>query len=357
VHPFFLNGRRIALYLIGWGAAGLLLAAAGSLATGQDLRSSVLLHLPPAFAWSLVPLSAWWLCRSMPLGRTPARTLVPTMVTACLIAGGAWAFISGLWSALLARAGVGAAAPPSHGAAGLSLFAALGSLVFLLSIAAHYLLMAFEASRAAETRALESNILARESELKALRAQINPHFLFNSLNSISALTSRDPAGARRMCLLLSEFMRSTLRLGALDAVPLREEIALVESFLSIEQIRFGGRLRVALDIPPDALPCLLPPLLLQPLVENAVRHGISELVDGGTISITAARRNGRLELSVANPCDPERPGRRGTGVGLRNVRARLAAAHPQESSLDVSADPSGFQVSLGLPARVSEGEA
>ena len=176
-------------------------------------------------------------------------------------------------------------------------------------------MLAVERWREAETRQLALQVLAREAELKALRTQIDPHFLFNSLHSISALTTVDPAGARRMCLLLGEFLRLSLKLGAEDRIPLAEEMALVDRFLGIEQVRFGDRLRASVTLDPGAAACEVPPLLLQPLVENAARHGVAELVDGGLIDERAVRRGDRVIVSVENPCDPDRRVRAGAGVG------------------------------------------
>ena len=123
----------------------------------------------------------------------------------------------------------------------------VGVLLFWLVAVLLYLLIAFQASRDAETRALELTLLAREAELRALRAQIDPHFLFNSLNSISALTASDAAAARRMCLLLADFLRATLRLGSNSRITLSDEFDLAERFLAIERVRLGPRLVVARD--------------------------------------------------------------------------------------------------------------
>jgi LytS/YehU family sensor histidine kinase len=162
---------------------------------------------------------------------------------------------------------------------------ASGALFFWFAVMFHYLLMAFETSRQTETRGLGLEILAREAELKALRAQIDPHFLFNSLNSISALTTADPSGARRMCLLLADFFRSSVRLASRDMVPLSDEIAMVRQYLEIEKVRFGSRLETAIAMEPECESCPVPPLILQPLVENAVRHGINSLIEGGAVRI------------------------------------------------------------------------
>src|SRR6202040_3226088 len=123
------------------------------------------------------------------------------------------------------------------------LFAA-GFLLYSLAVASNYVILEIEESRAAQARVLETSVLARDAELKALKAQINPHFLFNSLNSISALTSIDAARAREMCILLADFLRMTLGMGEKTVIPFSEELDLLEKFMAIEKVRFGARLRM-----------------------------------------------------------------------------------------------------------------
>ena len=174
-----------------------------------------------------------------------------------------------------------------------------------------------------EAKEDELRILAQDAELRALRAQLNPHFLFNSLNSISALTTLDPARARTMCILLSDFLRGSLKLGEQRMVPLAEEVDLLKAYLAIEQIRFGARLQVAWEIEPEVLGEWIPALLLQPLVENAIKHGIAGLTEGGVVRVCARAEGGTLEIKVENPVDPDMPPAQGLGLGLRQVRSRL----------------------------------
>jgi two-component system sensor histidine kinase AlgZ len=213
----------------------------------------------------------------------------------------------------------------------------------------HYLLIAFETSREAETRQLGLEVMAREAELKALRAQIDPHFLFNSLHSVSALTGTDPDGARRMCMLLADFFRSSVRLGAKDQIRLEEEIEMVRQYLEIEKVRFGDRLVSDLDMQAESATCLVPPLILQPLVENSVRHGIHARVQGGVVRILARRDSGDLHLSIENPVDATTPGHAGTGVGLANVRRRLETRFGNQSSTRVVRPDGLFRVEIRMP--------
>jgi LytS/YehU family sensor histidine kinase len=229
-----------------------------------------------------------------------------------------------------------------------------GAIGISLAVLGHYLAGAFQRSRNAERRALELQVLAREAELKSLRAQLDPHFLFNSLNSVAALIGNDTAAARQMCFLMANFFRKSLTLARQQAIPLSEEVSLAQTFLAIEKVRFGDRLQTHFDIADDVKDVSVPPLMLQPLVENAVHHGVAHLLEGGEVCVQARRREGFLELVVANPCDPDRPPSRSTGVGLVNVRSRVETLCGHRASVDVDASDTSFRVSILLPALSSQ---
>ena len=213
----------------------------------------------------------------------------------------------------------------------------------------HYVIIGFERSNESERQTFELRLLAQDAELRALRAQIDPHFLFNSLNSISALTTNDPAKARTMTLMLADFFRKSLDLGSRNSIPINDELALISEFLTIEQVRFGARLQIDQDIKEECQKVMVPPLILQPLVENAVRHGIAHLVNGGTIRIHCERRGDRLVIQIENPIDSDRPRRKGSGLGLKNVRLRLDTLYGNEARVDVEETNEYFRVMLLLP--------
>jgi LytS/YehU family sensor histidine kinase len=267
---------------------------------------------------------------------------------AALSAGILWIALSEAWLSILQPFPALAAVSDAFEQQTPFLFSA-AVLLFLLVLSVHYVALAFEAVREAERQQLQLQVLTREAELRALRAQIDPHFLYNSLNSISALTTLDPQGARRMCLLLGDFMRNTLRVSSREWIPMAEELALVDGFLDIEEVRFGPRLSVERDIDDAALQCRVPPLVLQPLVENAVSHGIARLLAGGVVRLAIARSRERMSIVVENPFDPDDVPARRNGVGLDNVRRRLAAAFPGSARMDAGADGSRFHVRLELP--------
>jgi LytS/YehU family sensor histidine kinase len=225
----------------------------------------------------------------------------------------------------------------------------LGVLLYLLSAGLHYAAMAVEASRQAERREIEARTLAREAELEALRSQLNPHFLFNSLHSISALATLDGARAREMCIRLADFLRYSLGLGSRESIPLREELALAKSYLEVEQVRFGERLRVVEEIEAACQDCAVPALLLQPLVENAVKHGVAGMVDGGSIRLAVARSGSAVSITLENGFDPEMPAPRNLGMGLAHVRRRLAVRYGEDASFDAGVYGRVYRVVLRFP--------
>jgi hypothetical protein len=349
VHPIVANGRRLALYLSAWipiqGLLALLLARQGTL----GLLPALLLAAPLALIYAFICLDAFYICRTAPLETARAERTLGIHAAAAAVSSGLWLLIARAIAAALERVSPRFAGATAAVVGEQALILTMGVLLFLLASAVHYVLLAVQRSADAERQALELRVLAREAELRALRAQIDPHFLFNSLHSIGALAGSDPAGARRMSALLGDFLRDTLSVGARDRIPLADELRLIERFLAIERVRFGNRLSVELTRDAEAEACPVPPLLLQPLVENAVTHGISGLVEGGTIAIETKRDGARLAIAIENPCDPARRSGRGAGVGLDNVRRRLAAAFGADAWLAATERDGRYRVELTLP--------
>jgi two-component system sensor histidine kinase AlgZ len=349
MHPIFANLRRLGLYLLAWIPVAGLLAYLLAIPGHITVREAVILSIPMCLVYAFVCLSAWYSCRGNPVEKYGLGRLLSTHVTAALIASIVWAVVAVGMARVMERVGT---------APGLStrlrpdtpLIFGSGLLLYLLSVTFYYIIIAVDASRDAEARVMKASVLARDAELKALKAQVNPHFLFNSLNSISALTSSDAAKAREMCVLLGDFLRRTLGLGEKTAIPLEEELSLIHAFLAVEKVRFGARIRMEENIDKDALDVPVPPLLLQPLVENAVVHGIANLVEGGWIRLNVQCQDGDLSIIVENSFDPDAPPRRKSGVGLVNVRQRLQARYGNRARFAVNAEGENFRVAISLPA-------
>jgi len=201
-------------------------------------------------------------------------------------------------------------------------------------------------------RALAAEGEAHRARLQALRYQLNPHFLFNTLNAVSTLiVERENAAAERMVARLSDFLRLTLESDSDVEVPLADELDFARRYLEIEQIRFGDRLSVVEDVEPAALSARVPPLLLQPLVENAVQHGIMPREDGGTLRIEARRVGQHLLLRISDDGPgPPGPADAGSGVGLSNTRARLESLYGDEHRFALErADGGGCVARVEIP--------
>lgn len=348
MHPILSERRVFLLYLTAWVVAGALLAALLN-TTGMTIIGAVLLAVPMTMVLSFMCLASYYLCRTFPLRKMNVARLLIIHSIAAALTSSVWISLGKTWVSFVAEISLTGPIADDYSVQ-IPLLFTIGGTLFLLSVAIHYAIIAFGESREAEHNAMELRLLAQEAELKALRSQINPHFLFNSLNSISALTTGDPAGARSMTLKLADFLRKTISVGSRRQVTLHEELELTRGFLAIEQIRFGARLNLDETIAPDTLSCIVPPLILQPLVENAIGHGIGQLVDGGTITITSERTGTRLKIAIRNPVDAEQQPRKGHGIGLQNVRNRLEALYPDEAQLDIRSLPSAFEVEIVLPA-------
>jgi LytS/YehU family sensor histidine kinase len=232
----------------------------------------------------------------------------------------------------------------------------VGALFYLLVATFHYVLAELQLRHEALEREAALAVNAQRAELQALRAQVHPHFLFNSLNTVNALIGYDPAKAREACVLLAEYLRGTLRAQDHALVALRDEWSLCERYLKVEALRLGERLRLELELDEAAAQCLVPSLLLQPLVENAMTHGIALIEEPLPFRVRAERRDGRLSLRLENGTDPT-PRARDGGVGLSNVRARLFAQYGDDASLRIEKSSERFVVLLDLPARSPDTEA
>lgn len=347
MHPLIARQGTLWLYLLAWNPLALLLAYLLMMMGGLTWLEAAALSFPLALFYALVCLTPWYMCLALPLGFSPTYRIVGKHLAAAIVAGLIWIVLAKGLAFTLGHyvfARLNERFSPQ-----LPLLFGIGVLLYLLSVALHYVLLSMESSREAETREQEALTLARESELKALKAQINPHFLFNSLNSISALATVDGQRARDMCIKLSDFLRTTLKLGEKPRITLADELALAKAYLEVEQVRFGARLRVEIEMDADCEQCVVPSLVLQPLVENAVKHGIAGLVDGGTIRLEARCRDGYLQLKIENEFDPDSPAASRHGLGLRNVRDRMRAIYENAARVDTTVTASRFLVEMELP--------
>ena len=343
--------RWLFAVIAGWTLAGAVLAAHGYVSarlrgTPVDGLQSIGIWLAWAYAWALLTPAA---LRLQTFCRGARFELAVHGVAAIAFAAANLALFAFVGPLL----GAQNAAPTWSGT-----FRNLLGSAFILNVPVYFLVVGLArwatlvaANRARQLRELALEQQLSEAKLSTLRAQLQPHFLFNSLNTIGVLMREDVDKADDVLRALAALLRSVLSASQEGMSPLADDLRLAQTYLEIEKARFGDRLRVRFDVAPDAAACACPSLLLQPLVENCVRHAVSARTSPTTIEVTARVEGDRLRLTIDDDGPGLGPPRAG-GTGLANTRARLALLHPDDHAFDVSTRPTGgTSVRIDLPAR------
>jgi two-component system, LytTR family, sensor kinase len=345
------------LSLLGWGAFFLALGWQLSHAFQVPWTGVFQMLGRDALVWAFLTPLIFRLVDRLPLERGRWKVALPVHVAVCLVvllgfSAMAQAFAHGpMPSPKAGESPREAGPPPRRGwSIGWLLFGPQLPVYLALVSVAH---ARYYSRRSAERerRSLELAASLADARLQALRMQIQPHFLFNSLNALAALIHKDPEAADEMLSALSEFLRLTLEDSGGQEVALRRELEFVERYLAIEKVRFGPRLEYSVEVEPELLGGLVPALLLQPLVENAVRHGVEPRREGGRIDIRVSRHDGGLRLivwdnGVGITISPTE------GVGLANTRARLRELYSDAGSLSWRSEE-GTEVEIRVPWHVA----
>jgi two-component system, LytTR family, sensor kinase len=326
----------------GWTALALFFAASTSLtyrSTGRPANWSLNVQraLAEWWLWALLTPLVFALARRFPLqGPRWPRNLAVHAASGLVVAAAktladraVFALLTGFWMYLLAST------------------LALHLVLYFGLVAAAHGVEYYRRSRGRDQ--LEARLA--EARLQLLNVQLQPHFLFNALNTIAELVHEDPETADRMIAALSALLRRTLELGATQTIPLRAEVELLDSYLEIQKARFGDRLQVTVRVAEDAQAVQVPVLLLQPLVENAIRHGLSRHREAGRIAVAARREGGSLVVEVTDDGPGASLDELREGVGLGNTRARLQALYGDRHRLELANVPGGgARVTLSVPA-------
>lgn len=222
------------------------------------------------------------------------------------------------------------------------------SVLFLVWSILYFAVITFRNWKNEEFKNLELRAAKTEIELNSFRAQMNPHFMFNSLNSVRALIDENPEKAKHAVTLLSGILRNNLLLGRKQMVPLKEELDLVEKYLSLERVRFEERLQVEYNIHPSTMNCVLPPFMLQTIVENAIKHGISRRMRGGFIRLDAKLENSKLHIAVTNS-GKLISANTTSGIGIANTKKRMDLLFGEEADFRIESIDDTVVVTLIIP--------
>lgn len=353
-NPLFIHRKTLMLYLSVWAGLGSVLAAWLALANHANLWMSLAFSLPLCLLFGAFTSSAYFVSFSTLLSKRPRTSVYRVFFIASLLAGALLLMLAMVWANLLTNLSLEA----KNGAfefiivdhkAGIIFLVA--SILYLLCLFGFDVFITAEQYQQAQLRANQAQVFAKEAELQALRNQINPHFLFNSLNSISSLTAFDAQAARSMTIQLAEFFRMTLKYGSQQKIKVVQELELCRHFVAIEQIRFGSKLQVEWHINQDCLNAAIPPMLIQPLLENAIKHGIHPIKKGGTINVALQIVQNTLNISISNPIPNQVQPQQGTATGLRNLQARLESLYQNQAFLQAQnlSDSGQFIVTCVLP--------
>ena len=345
-HPILSNRVRLIVWWLVW----LFLALGQSLlfyfAYGSFTNLSIIDSLVSLIIYSGIALSLWYPFSFFNSGITRIPALISNLVAIGALSVTLWVLITKyLMTTVLPeesnyQAYWNATFPYRIGT---------GVFIYGLIILTYYLFVSL--SNLSEKNAKEAKLesLVKETELKMLRSQINPHFLFNSLNSISSLTITDPEKARDMVVKLSEFMRYALSRKDEQPVTLQNELENLRLYLDIEKVRFGDKLTTEEIIEPGCLDLKIPVMLLQPLFENAVKHGVYECTESVRIITQAKIIDGYFEINISNNYDPAPSLKRGTGTGLLNVTRRLELFYGKKASIKTLKENGIYSVTLYIP--------
>jgi signal transduction histidine kinase len=349
-------GRSV-LAAFAWTILGCVFALP-DLSAGTEWHYALLLSLTLWWSWGIVTPLIFWADRQIPVSSKQLARRVLAHFLPSLLVTSVYVYLLG---AVRAAFGIG----EWNGLPGISFLVHALKGMFLWNWLVYWLILgAWQAYRyydhyiAAELRLerLEKNF--SEARLNALRMQLDPHFLFNALNTISSQLERDPKLARGMIEHLGDLLRLSLESKDRQEVPLAEEMAFLEHYLAIQKIRFGDHLKIDVQIAPEVKYACVPCLFVQPLVENAIRHGISRRSSGGTVIVSAQRAGDRLDIRVLDDGVGLPAGwtlENSGGLGLSVTRERIAGLHPGgEGRLDVKRRTSGgTEVEISLPLRLN----
>lgn len=348
MYPLFRTPNRVIAMLVGWALFSAGVAALVSGVTGIALGPSLILFAPTYFLWLLFLIPNYYLCRSLPLDKGAWTTVVGTQTLILLFTGLVWALLGRGYALILE--GLSESVPwldlYSQGLfTNLVIFT--GEYEFFVLL--HYLLIALQRGRDLEQVALQQELLTSKAELRAIRATIHPHFLFNALNVLANIAGSEPAQAQHFCLRLADFLRYSVTYGDRPTATLGAELEHVRNYLSIERERFGDRLSTEIQADDDLLEIAVPSLMLFPLVENAIKHGIDSCIEGGCLELRAGAGDGRLQIEISNPVDELGHQRQGTGIGLISLRQRLKNRYGDGATLQTCREDDRFIARICLP--------
>jgi sensor histidine kinase YesM len=344
-HPLTSNYRLLGFYVIFWAAIGVFNIVLQTIWYNVPLTSSLLDTASNFVLYPLLGSSIWYSIRYNSLEEVSIGRLIIFHLIAASILCGIWIYISyAIYQPFLKP-------DDKFLMDGFPTKFFAGYIMYAIYLVFFYAVNYYQSLKEKIKKESEYKALIREAELQALKSQINPHFLFNSLNSISSLTVSNPEKAQEMVINLSMFMRYSLMHNEKEMVSFSRELDNIKLYLSIEKVRFGRKLNAEFEIDAHCMEAEIPNMILQPLFENAIKYGVYETTDQVTIKTSCLCEGNFLRITITNDYDASTIKRRGEGIGLRNIRKRMEVLYNNPDLMKITDHKTSFEVQLIIPQK------
>ncbi len=351
-HPFISNRIILIVYWSFLLFLGTAQAVFNFMVEPLPLLVSIIDALVFSFSLGAFGIAIWYVVKYNNLEESSPMQIATSHLVAAIAFSLLWVLFSGLIVRLILSSAEYTLFLKSKGIERI-----IAGLVFYILLASIcYLFILYQRNQQKILHEAELETQIREARLNLLKSQINPHFLFNSLNSIASLTMADPVKAHEMVIALSGFMRYSLRRHNGELVTLEEELQTIGLYLQIEKIRFGDKLEYHFEVDQQCLKCRLPNLVLQPLFENAIKYGVYEASEPVSVDLKVVLDDGMLCLIITNDFDPESVPAKGEGVGLKNVQERLRILYGSSNLVRTEKGDSRFTVTIYIPCNANQND-
>jgi two-component system LytT family sensor kinase len=347
-HPFLRSPKQFLVMGLLWSPLCLWIIIIHKNLANVSWITSTLLIIPPMIIKLFISLSLWYICKTIKPERRFLFKLIAIHLSSLAVINALWLFFILIYSNLLdlvtnTDTWINLFAESIH------IFLGVGVSLYFISVLVYYLVQANEKIRSAEQEILEQKLFASQAQLNALKTTIHPHFFFNSLNMIGPLLRKSPKRAQTFINQLSDFLLYSLRYGKKQQVTVRDELDHITNYLAIEGERLGERLLVDLNVVETVLELPILPLTLLPLVENAIKHGIGQSLEGGTLSISITSDPDDLVVEVQNPYEKSSRPTKGEGMGLETLKKRINVYYGSSGRMMIDKNDSTFNVKLRIP--------
>ncbi len=346
-HPFITNPRLAIYYGVFWLVTAIALVLISTLANGADFGAAVVEVFTFVIFYALIGSAIWYVIKFSTL----EDHSISSILFAHLIAASIIVFIWMYFGVVIIKLFHPNADKWIEKVVVNRVFG--GYMLYVIYVVFFYAVNYYQGFKEKVRNEGELKSLVKEAELHALKSQINPHFLFNSLNSISSLTMTDPGKAQEMVINLSQLMRYSLKHEQKEIVTFQQELENNKLYLSIEKVRFGSKLNPIFIIEDDCLSAQIPNMILQPLYENAIKYGVYEATETVDVITHCRRENEFLEIKISNTYDAEVQSKKGEGIGLRNIRDRLQLIYGNPYFMQTSDNNNEFTVTLTIPQKTN----